>query len=672
MKQRVLQSRLHFLQHSIFALTHKIQLFSLETFQTKIRTKMIPRYKCHDVALREKQLLPLAIWLRKLKIASSSNLSNAVDLITNQTLQNRFFYDFIAQRASVLQHVKVVPPIPHLFKFTLLDKHDSDVVSENKEEQREVCSKEFLNRHDEKEENNKIEDINTSKLIQWYHDIIDRPEHHRKRHLQQEISLVEHARWVCQKIANEENYSTTTMMWRPKCIVDVGGGSGYLALMMQQRILPDCETIVIDLQKPKHAIDDDQMNPERRKKFCNPFFRRITKPIEDVNWREDVRYHPDDVLVVSKHLCGGGVDQLLRTFQLQGFHPRGLCLSSCCHFKRLSTESYINPSFIKGLLLDVKHPWIFEVKRRKHQVTAKGKFLRKVIEPEDEFPRNVVSQVVCEDDQSCSSCNVIPQESIEDFLLPITEKMRQYDGGSMKGNNNVNDASDEEKVNEEEDSERKSSGSKDHSVPQYEEQKLESRLCRAIWRIDQHLVALENDVKQNLHKNGISEFDFGPPFLRRKPSTLQHQNCDDKKEQTSLNHDDDDDDETMKNKNKKKLLIKLINDPFAGTFRSREYGKTHQREGMRSLFSAITSRTNWVGTHDMGEVWMQRVGRDLEGILDGGRVEFLRNASNFTHLDRPYSAELVAFIPSDVSPRNRVLLGWRAVNKKKGGYFLTE
>ena len=135
------------------------------------------------------------------------------------------------------------------------------------------------------------------------------------------------------------------------------------------------------------------------------------------------------------------------------------------------------------------------------------------------------------------------------------------------------------------------------------------------------------------------------------------------------------------------ILKLLLNDPFGGCFKARDYGRSQQKEGMRSLFSALTSRTNWVGTpknapnttagnsnKEKDEIWVQRLGRDLEGILDGGRVEFLRNANNFSsNQESPYCAQLVAFIPCDVSPRNRVLLGWRRRRKgRNGGYFLTE
>jgi hypothetical protein len=87
------------------------------------------------------------------------------------------------------------------------------------------------------------------------------------------------------------------------------------------------------------------------------------KSAQDVQWYKDVfgcldsvpppghqmSLWEDQTVMVSKHLCGSGIDHLLRSLERSNFWPRLLVLSSCCHNKSSPWE-YVNHPYLQTLL----------------------------------------------------------------------------------------------------------------------------------------------------------------------------------------------------------------------------------------------------------------------------------------------------------------------------------
>lgn len=89
-----------------------------------------------------------------------------------------------------------------------------------------------------------------------------------------------------------------------------------------------------------------EYGPNRWSPRVLPYYRVVHKDIREVNWRSDVRFHDRDCIVMTKHLCGAGVDHLLRQMELQQFYPKYLFINSCCHMKSSFAE-YINRRYLE-------------------------------------------------------------------------------------------------------------------------------------------------------------------------------------------------------------------------------------------------------------------------------------------------------------------------------------
>lgn len=142
------------------------------------------------------------------------------------------------------------------------------------------------------------------------------------------------------------------------CVIDAGGGNGYLALHLAQHIASPGGSIVVDRFIPAHSVDspthvaqwqDTQARVFTQKAAWVWPIRRVVKAVEDVDWRTDVMYQPAQTALVSKHLCGTAVDAFLRRLDWGGCLPPVLVLSPCCYNKGTWWE-YLNMSYLKDVL----------------------------------------------------------------------------------------------------------------------------------------------------------------------------------------------------------------------------------------------------------------------------------------------------------------------------------
>lgn len=133
-----------------------------------------------------------------------------------------------------------------------------------------------------------------------------------------------------------------------KTIVDVGGGNGFLAAQLAERL--GCESFVVDPFTPKHAIDNANFphwtvgaRVRQRRERRYPL-HRISKRLQDVDWG-NTHIDFDSCAVVAKHLCGTSVDSCLRHLMASNKLPRVLVVVPCCFNKGRYAE-YCNPGFL--------------------------------------------------------------------------------------------------------------------------------------------------------------------------------------------------------------------------------------------------------------------------------------------------------------------------------------
>lgn len=188
------------------------------------------------------------------------------------------------------------------------------------------------------------------------------------------------------------------------CVVDVGGGNGFLAASLAERL--GCDATVIDPYYPNHSIDccprlwpdtptDQRQRPARRRErvlnrlmarfreiaplWCRHPHHRFPPPQESFSEAEETRkaqdspHHsaltfwssedavagkpavaslPQRYALVAKHLCGTAVDQCLRHLEEQccsSCLPAVLVLAPCC-FHRCAYKDYIHQDFLKEVL----------------------------------------------------------------------------------------------------------------------------------------------------------------------------------------------------------------------------------------------------------------------------------------------------------------------------------
>lgn len=185
----------------------------------------------------------------------------------------------------------------------------------------------------------------------WYDALVPRNQRHRVHNSLQEVAIAEHLVRVVRDFAPPGCDDALDRMPGQRvgasrdlgsgidAVVDFGGGNGILSYMLGQRLA--CDSVVIDPYVPGWRTDVNVCAED-------PYFRRVVSRIEDVDWRRDVGYVPHRSVFVSKHLCGSGIDALLRMCGEQHVWPRAMVLSSCCHHKS-SYEDYISRTYLQGI-----------------------------------------------------------------------------------------------------------------------------------------------------------------------------------------------------------------------------------------------------------------------------------------------------------------------------------
>ena len=183
-------------------------------------------------------------------------------------------------------------------------------------------------------------------LCQELGSLVPRSEEHAANNLVQEVSIMCHAAFAC----SQANVPPRCFdrRYRPRCVVDVGGGNGILAYLSSRFFV--CDGIVVDAFVPQHRVEANVC-------AAYPYFRRVVKSIENTVWQHDIRYSPSDTVVVAKHLCGNGIDFLLRSMEAQSVWPEVLALATCCHMKG-GFADYVNPSYLrKTLHIENERKW---------------------------------------------------------------------------------------------------------------------------------------------------------------------------------------------------------------------------------------------------------------------------------------------------------------------------
>ncbi|EPY23233.1 tRNA guanosine-2'-O-methyltransferase TRM13 [Strigomonas culicis] len=171
----------------------------------------------------------------------------------------------------------------------------------------------------------------------------DRSHLHELENLPQEVAIGELlARCVADVRQRQPDFSL-------QCVVDVGGGNGFLAAAAAERL--GCDSVVIDPFFPAHAVDcAPRPWPDTtvRVRAAVPRRRALRRSIaffKDTEWAADVGSAPDRTAFVAKHLCGSAIDECLRHLEAQGCLPRILILAPCCFHKGTYAE-YISHAYL--------------------------------------------------------------------------------------------------------------------------------------------------------------------------------------------------------------------------------------------------------------------------------------------------------------------------------------
>ncbi|ORC84573.1 uncharacterized protein TM35_000431410 [Trypanosoma theileri] len=135
-----------------------------------------------------------------------------------------------------------------------------------------------------------------------------------------------------------------------KTIVDVGGGNGFLAAQLADRL--KCESIVVDPFTPKHSIDNEDFphwvnSPRQRPRTFRRYpLRRIPLRLPEVDWNS-TNVNFDRCALVAKHLCGTAIDECLRHLQDLGKLPRVVVVVPCCYNKGCY-DQYCNVKYLSN------------------------------------------------------------------------------------------------------------------------------------------------------------------------------------------------------------------------------------------------------------------------------------------------------------------------------------
>lgn len=220
--------------------------------------------------------------------------------------------------------------------------------------------------------------LDASPLHRWYAATAPRANsRHMTYNFLQEVAIAEHARALQQVIASRGEHVDA--------VVDFGGGNGILAYVAALR-LGGIDGVVVDKFTPgftaegmlaamsasdtasgtSTAAPRNAAGPRPpltipgtccRGAFVDPAvigtaprvrLARVATRIESLDWERDIVHRPGRTVAISKHLCGNGVDLVLRRCEASNAWPAAFALSSCCHHKLVFAD-YVNQSFLRQL-----------------------------------------------------------------------------------------------------------------------------------------------------------------------------------------------------------------------------------------------------------------------------------------------------------------------------------
>ncbi|GET88893.1 methyltransferase domain containing protein, putative [Leishmania tarentolae] len=192
-----------------------------------------------------------------------------------------------------------------------------------------------------------------ARLIDLYTSFLpDRSHIHELENLPQEIAIGELLRETVERVRRADDEANGNG-FALDCVVDVGGGNGFLAAQVAERL--QCDSVVIDPFFPAHSIDccprvwPDTVQRTRPATRRQRTLHRTMALFRDVRWFDAVPAAPARTALIAKHLCGSGVDEVLRHLEAQKCLPRILVLAPCC-FNKCSLDTYIDPEFVSALL----------------------------------------------------------------------------------------------------------------------------------------------------------------------------------------------------------------------------------------------------------------------------------------------------------------------------------
>ncbi|XQJ27283.1 Methyltransferase TRM13, putative [Leishmania guyanensis] len=192
-----------------------------------------------------------------------------------------------------------------------------------------------------------------ARLIDLYTTFLpDRSHTHELENLPQEIAIGELLRETVERVRRAEDRPGSDG-FALDCVVDAGGGNGFLAAQVAERL--QCDSVVIDPLFPAHSIDccprpwPDTAHRTRPATRRQRRLHRTMASFRDVRWSDAVPAAPARTALIAKHLCGSGVDEVLQQLETQDCLPRIFVLAPCC-FHKCSLDTYINPEFVSALL----------------------------------------------------------------------------------------------------------------------------------------------------------------------------------------------------------------------------------------------------------------------------------------------------------------------------------
>ncbi|EPY30347.1 tRNA guanosine-2'-O-methyltransferase TRM13 [Angomonas deanei] len=197
----------------------------------------------------------------------------------------------------------------------------------------------------------------TDQKTQLWHRLIDeysccqpdRSHVHELENLPQEIAIGELLMDCVSKVQKTEP------SFKLELVVDVGGGNGFMAAVVGEKLKSD--SLVIDPFFPGHSIDccprlwkdtpeEARVRPSKPRKYT---IHRQMALFKDTTWSEDIGTDPSCTAFIAKHLCGSAIDECLRHLEQQKCLPRILVLAPCC-FHRCDYDTYISHDFLKDVL----------------------------------------------------------------------------------------------------------------------------------------------------------------------------------------------------------------------------------------------------------------------------------------------------------------------------------